>query len=85
MILSERNRGNNIVLQRKYKPVSLSSVLKKPLIITSLPPIYITPKSNYKKHQKTEIPIQEPISRPLHFDGLGAVGFSFNPVEKESF
>ncbi|CAD8134066.1 unnamed protein product [Paramecium pentaurelia] len=87
MILSERNKPN-MLLQRKYKPISLSQVLKKPLIVKSLPPIYVSPsqRSQLKKPQKQENCLSQRPSQPQifnKFEGLGAIGLSFNPIEKE--
>ncbi|CAD8050656.1 unnamed protein product [Paramecium sonneborni] len=87
MILSERNKPN-FLLQRKYKPISLSQVLKKPLIVKSLPPIQASPSQRiqYKKPQKLENCLSQRPSQPLifkKFEGLGAIGLSFNPIEKE--
>ncbi|CAK62127.1 unnamed protein product (macronuclear) [Paramecium tetraurelia] len=89
MILSERNKPS-ILLQRKYKPISLSQVLKKPLIVKSLPPIYVSPqqRTSQKKEQKLENSFSQRPPQPQifnKFEGIGAVGLSLNPIQKQPF
>ncbi|CAD8052452.1 unnamed protein product [Paramecium sonneborni] len=86
MILSERNKPN-MLLKRKYKQISLSQVLKKPMIIKSLPPIFVTSvqKTNMNTQQKQENCQSQRLSQPSilnKFDGLGAIGQSYSPLEK---
>ncbi|CAK56003.1 unnamed protein product (macronuclear) [Paramecium tetraurelia] len=86
MILSERNKPN-MLLHRKYKQISLSQVLKKPLIIKSLPPILVmsVQKPLKSNKQKSENFQSQRLSQPSilnKFNGLGAVGQSYTPIEK---
>ncbi|CAD8046538.1 unnamed protein product [Paramecium primaurelia] len=87
MFFSERNK-QSILFQRKYKPISLSQVLQKPLIVKSLPPIYLSPaqKRSQQKPLKLDNCLSQRPSQPQiinKFQGIGAVGLSFNPIEKE--
>ncbi|CAD8043476.1 unnamed protein product [Paramecium primaurelia] len=86
MILSERNKPN-MLLHRKYKQISLSQVLKKPLIIKSLPPIFVTSvqKSLKSNQQKSENCQSQRLSQPSilnKFNSFGAIGQLCTPSEK---
>ncbi|CAD8048221.1 unnamed protein product [Paramecium sonneborni] len=86
MILSERNKPN-MLLQRKYKQISLSQVLKKPLIIKSLPPIFVksvqkTQKNNQQKQENCQSQRASQPSILNKFDSFGTVEQSCTPLEK---
>ncbi|CAK90873.1 unnamed protein product (macronuclear) [Paramecium tetraurelia] len=83
MILSERSKPN-LQQQRKYKQISLSQVLKKPLIVKSLPPIFIT--SVQKTLKQTQQKLDNCQSQRLSqqsilnkFNSFGAVGLTQTP------
>ncbi|CAD8050210.1 unnamed protein product [Paramecium primaurelia] len=86
MILSERNKPN-MQMQRKYKQISLSQVLKKPLIIKSLPPIFITSVQKTLKYtqQKSDNCQSQRFSQESilnKFNCFGPVGLSQTPLNK---